>query len=373
VIAVPAMYFLGREVKGERVGIVAALFTCLNYMHIYYSQELRFYSLTFLLTCLSFLFLIRAYKNEKAISFVLYTTFTTALLYTHYYGLVIYAVQIIIYFVLVFFFAKSSRFIYGSAISGVIVSCLFLPWLPILSSDLGLESFWISRPEATFILDYFYYYFGKDAIVSTLFIFLTCIFIKRLFAKDRIDMAQRSLYVIIALWFFFSYLIPYVKSLVGTPILYVRYTIISLPAWILIFAIGLELIEKVKWRNAILVIACLSMVVNLFFFRKHYSRVQKQQFREVSSLVKSLNHRAYPVYSIYPWHFGYYFRDTGLKPQRLEDGLMPTRDSIWVIQAEFFSPEENQKVVDPLLTEYEIVERYPFHKTEAILLRRVAR
>ncbi len=49
VMAIPLMYFLGKEVKGQAVGLFAALLTCLNYMHIYYSQELRFYSMAFLL------------------------------------------------------------------------------------------------------------------------------------------------------------------------------------------------------------------------------------------------------------------------------------------------------------------------------------
>src|SRR5688572_14090497 len=35
VLAIPVMYFFGKEIKGQGVGIAAALLTSLNYMHIY--------------------------------------------------------------------------------------------------------------------------------------------------------------------------------------------------------------------------------------------------------------------------------------------------------------------------------------------------
>ena len=48
IIAIPAMYIVGRE-KNKLTGVMCALFTALSSFLIYYSQEVRFYSLLFLL------------------------------------------------------------------------------------------------------------------------------------------------------------------------------------------------------------------------------------------------------------------------------------------------------------------------------------
>ena len=64
-----AIYFLGTEVKDKQTGIVSSLITSMSYIHIYFSQESRFYTLLFLFSTLSYLFFIRAAKREKLYDF----------------------------------------------------------------------------------------------------------------------------------------------------------------------------------------------------------------------------------------------------------------------------------------------------------------
>jgi uncharacterized membrane protein len=63
VLGLVAMYALGREVGGRKAGLAACFFTAINWFHILYSQEVRFYGLLFLFTVLSYLFFIRAYRQ----------------------------------------------------------------------------------------------------------------------------------------------------------------------------------------------------------------------------------------------------------------------------------------------------------------------
>lgn len=102
VLGVIAMYFLGVEFKSKEVGIIASFLTALNYFHIYYSQELRFYSLLFLLTTLSNLFFLRCFKNATVGNYVLYCLFTICMIYTHYFGPVVVMAQAFIFIVFVF-------------------------------------------------------------------------------------------------------------------------------------------------------------------------------------------------------------------------------------------------------------------------------
>lgn len=367
VIAIPVMYFFGKEIRSESAGLAAALLTSLNYMHIYYSQELRFYSMVFLTTSLSFFYLIRAFKNGRNSDFALYVLFTATLLYTHYYGLVIFAVQVIIFFILLWYRQKS--FALKAAISGTLVVILFLPWLPVIFNDLQIASFWIRKPEPTFLADYFYYYFGKDAFVTVVFVFLLFLFFRMLWDKNKQGPEFKPIYLLLTAWLVFSYLIPYIKSVIGQPMLYVRYTMVSLPVWILMISIGWDQIRNRKLKNWIIIAVTISMTLNLFVFRKHYFRIDKQQFREVSELIKEKNSR-YPVYSVYAWHFNFYFKDYPVKIEEFDPANLSGVNTFWLLQAEFFTPAEKDEVIDTLQGQFEIVERHPFHKTEAVLLRR---
>jgi predicted membrane-bound mannosyltransferase len=67
VLIVPVMYLAGKELSNKKTGLIAALLTALNALLIYYSQEVRIYSLVVLLASLSVLFLIKV-NNDPTLS-----------------------------------------------------------------------------------------------------------------------------------------------------------------------------------------------------------------------------------------------------------------------------------------------------------------
>lgn len=365
ILSIPIIYTLTREFGDRLTGLFASLIIAVNYFHIYYSQEFRFYTLLFLLTTLSYLFFIRAFKNAKISNFFWYTICTVSLLYTHYFGMVIFATQAITFSVLLFRKADK-RFIIFGIISAILVVISFTPWIPIIINDLSISDFWIKTPEPYFIMDYFYYYFGKDALVSTLLIILVIQFILN-FKKKSLTIEFRSLLVILVLWFFLTYLIPYLKSIISTPVLHERYTMITLPVWIIIFAIGWSTLKKVKLKIVFIVIFSASSIINLFFVRKHYTKLQKDQYREVSEFVILKNSTNYPMYSELYWCFNFYLRHQTQKVYPLSDASMLSFDNIWLLQAHF-TDEEKASEVEILKDNYNVIERYPFHNANLILL-----
>jgi uncharacterized membrane protein len=84
-LGIVAMYFLGTEIKDSRIGLTTAFLTSINYFHLYYSQEVRFYIFLFLVATLSFLFFVKAMRTKKPIHFALYVLFTVVAFYTHYF------------------------------------------------------------------------------------------------------------------------------------------------------------------------------------------------------------------------------------------------------------------------------------------------
>jgi uncharacterized membrane protein len=367
--SIPVFFFLGQEIKNTRVGLTASLLAAVNYFIIYYSQEARFYSMALLFSALSFLFFIRCYKHGDIWSFVLYIISTAILLYTHYYGIVIFATQALTFLVMAVRYRWGDwRYIAFGLISGLVTGICFIPWMPVIFSDLGIDSFWIQRPTPIFLLEYFYGYVGKDALVSLIFLVFTILYSRAYFTMASSD-KLKSVYLIIILWLFISYLIPLTYSLLRQPMLHIRYTIVTLPAWILIFALGWDEIVSRRWKYAILATAALSSVINIFFIRDHYHKIQKQQFREASYAVQNASEEA-PVFSNYAWHYNFYFRERPEKVQPLMDLKVSEISRFWLLQAEFFTAQENANELAPYLDEFNVVRTHSFHRTNAVYLER---
>ncbi len=370
ILAIPVMYLLGREFVNRESGLFAALLTTVNYFHIYYSQEARFYMLTFLLSALSYLFFVRAYKRVRVVDFIFYGVSSILLLYTHYFGMVIFATQVLTFVVLTLLYRMNDRrFIISGLLTGLLVAASFSPWLPIVLKQNQVESFWIHKPSIFFALEYVYDYFGKDIVQTLIIATLTYLFGRELIKKDPTGQPSRELYLIVLLWLIVSYLIPFVRSITSTPIMHIRYTIITLPAWMIILSVGWSAIKNRKWKLALAGIVVASSLVNLTFFRKHYTKIQKQQMREAAQFVQQKNKKGIPVYSAFPEHYQFYYHNSGGIDYPTQAELDQT-DQFWLLQANFFSPDEFSQELRQYEDSFDVIENHQFHKTAAVLLVR---
>jgi mannosyltransferase len=91
VATIPVAFFVGRELRGERAGLLAAALVAVNPMLLWYSQEARAYSLLCLFCALSLLYCVRAMDRERGAKgdrrdFVLWGAFSALALATHYFA-----------------------------------------------------------------------------------------------------------------------------------------------------------------------------------------------------------------------------------------------------------------------------------------------
>ena len=366
-LSIPIIYLLGKECQSKLTGLFAALLTGVNYFHIYYSQELRFYAMTFLCATLSYLFYIRAYKRNRLIDYCGYAFFTISLLYTHYYGLIIFGTQALTFLILLIY-KRDMKFVSLSITSAILIMLAFIPWLPTITNDLGVNLGWIKPPEPHFVAQYFYDYVGKDALSTLILVIFSYLFIGSMFKMPAND-EQKPVFLIIIIWIILSYLVPYIRSIVVSPMLVNRYTIVTLPAWIIVFAIGWEQIKNLKWKYALSIILVLSAIINLVFFRQHYTRLKKDQFRESSEIVLLRNTSHHPIYSNLYWHFGFYFRNNAEKVEDLGTADLSAVEAFWLLQAHF-SENEMKAEITRLSENFEVIERHYFFGSKALLMRR---
>lgn len=82
ILNIPAIYLLGKRFFSQRAGLIAAVLVALNSMQIYYSQEIRFYSLISLLSIISVYFLLKIVENPINKNFILFVVSNIILAYT---------------------------------------------------------------------------------------------------------------------------------------------------------------------------------------------------------------------------------------------------------------------------------------------------
>lgn len=137
VLNIAAVYALARELFSARIGLLSAALLAASPLHIYYSREVRMYTLAALLTTLE------AYSFYKAFFTTIsrhkwwptYILFSTLGLYTHYItGLTL--MTILTFGLIWIVFKKHGNALYPLLLPHIVVGFFFAPWLPTVWAQL---------------------------------------------------------------------------------------------------------------------------------------------------------------------------------------------------------------------------------------------
>lgn len=293
VLSILAIHFLGKEIRNTRTGLYSAAIMATNVFLIYYSQEVRSYSLLVLFSILSFLYIIRFLKYRSKDAAFIYIIAATSLIYTHYYGMIVVAAQALCF--MFYLLSTQNKLVFAriGTIIYIIIGIASLPLLKPIMIGVKKTSFWIPKPEPGYFVEYFQKYFG-DSFLALIFVLLIILFFTRLLLERNKNEELISFFLVI--WVGFCWYIPYLRSLMSTPMLWDRYTIVVVPAIIIMIAIGLDSINAKEIKNSLMLVIFVISISYLFVEKKFYSSVYKDQMREVSLFVAAEKH-AYPIYS----------------------------------------------------------------------------
>ncbi len=129
VFTVAATYLLGRTVAGRGPGALAALLVSISRFNIWWSQEVRMYSLAALLATLSLWAAVRLWDRHRPRDWVLYVLFTVAGLYTLYLFVLVMAVTNLVWLWVLLHSGNRRRELARWATAQLVVLLLFVPWL----------------------------------------------------------------------------------------------------------------------------------------------------------------------------------------------------------------------------------------------------
>lgn len=323
VVGIFSIYLLGKELYNNKVGIYAVILLTVNYFHLYYSQEARMYSLLFLTTTLSFVYLIKFIKKPDNKSAGLYVLFSLLMIYSHFFALFTLLSQylILLYFVIKPFQISRKKFVIYCFISGVVTLLLFMPTYKLILRTTEMTSIWIQMPTLDVFTQFFKDFFGQSELVIFFILSLVLYFFIKLFSvrnSDRLSINPLDdklvfSFFILFLWILFTLFFPLVRTYTSLPMLVNRYFINILPAVLIIASIGLFFIKNYVVRYTITAIIVLFSLTDIIIVKKYYNQPNKTQFREVSDFIKKNNSSKEPIITSLSWYFPYFLNNDSIK------------------------------------------------------------
>jgi len=131
------VYLIGKKIKNKKIGILAALFLAVNPLFIYYSQELRMYSMVTMWLIIGFYFFIKIKNKKYSAKDLVIFNLMMALSFGTFYGSIFLIASFAIYFLI----KKEWKlfFLTNIGIGLVILALTPLLWIQIKNSRIMLE------------------------------------------------------------------------------------------------------------------------------------------------------------------------------------------------------------------------------------------
>lgn len=323
ILSLPALYFLAKELVSKRAATVAYLLAAISPFWIWYSREIRMYTLLTLITILSYLFYVKIMKTNKLKYYLLYILVNAIGMYIHYFFFLVLFVQAVFFVSTIkktwvggIKYSKKKQFSMFS-VTALLLALIFSPWAIALSKSYGSGSLApvLHKPTAfNVILSFFEFTFGyqPDLLSSALISFwpLVILFGFIFLTKRKSPFSMSFDFVLLGTVFpvFFIFFV----SLVYKPMYLTRYLTTATPLFFILVAWYLnELVGRTRYILTGLLVT--SFGVALYIQQTSIHNPAIENYREAVSYIElNISPRdvviVSPPYTLYP--FQYYYDGT---------------------------------------------------------------
>jgi uncharacterized membrane protein len=332
VLSIGMMYLVGRQLFGEKVGLLSSFFMAVSEFQIQHSQEARFYSLFALLTLISLYSYMLALRTKQPWFWIFNSLINVLLFYTHTYAIFIFAVECIHY---VIYWGNNEDTVAQWGVSqALLVLAIVTGLIPLLregnTASLSGGLMWVSAPSfkdlASIVYNYLFpqnyqhswSFIGISFAIGLVF-FVVGAFIynfRRIighhwfielnswFQDMRLPPHVSSEFVLVVIWFVVPIVLPFIYSNLFSPIFVDRYTICAAPAFYLLAA---NLVSRISRVVPIYISLGALMIVVVPGLQDYYVTDVNEQWREVAAYVQE-NGRSNDVIVFAPDDNGYQTR-----------------------------------------------------------------
>jgi uncharacterized membrane protein len=271
VATVVTVYFLGTRLGGPVAGLLSAGLLGLSPLHVWYSQEIRMYSVQTLLISLSFLFLLKGMREGWGNSWRIYIVCTTLAIYLQYTSIFAILAQNVF---VVIRHRKDQRTLRCWLLSQCAVALLFAPCLPLLlwQTTRVTGRSWIQPLELRQILGFISLFSGAylgDVRSRAFSVLVTITVLSAAIVVLCRKRENRETACLLILWFSLPIILLLLLSLRQNLFL-PRTLVYTTPALALLIGCALARAERRTERLASTLMAVALVSANLFALRNYY-------------------------------------------------------------------------------------------------------
>lgn len=301
-VSILAIYALGKLLFNKRTATIAALILAASVFHLQFSQEARGYTLSVFLTIISFYFLVKMTKRLTFTHSILYILSCVMMLYTHYFAIFTIFAQNLFYLTIFIQRRRAGAIkLWHWIILQLLIIVIFIPGLNhLLKIKASMqESFWITQSGISKLANYMILYSGSVYLLALfmLFLFVAVVglgkitnnkYFRQIFSSDRDNNQEPGIsegyrIYMLLLWFIVPIMIPFVISVVSTPMFVARYAI---TATIPLFLLVSKGIDGLKNRQHIIAAGALIILLSLLPISTYFGVTHKHQWREIMSEIE---------------------------------------------------------------------------------------
>jgi mannosyltransferase len=276
IMAVLAVYLIGKRWFSERVGLYASLMFAVSAIQVAYSQEARMYSLLVLLATISFLLFRELLDRPNALMIIGYALANVMIIYTHLFGFLVLGVQAI-YYVVYYLLGKARprNLIYGVLIM-ICTSASFIPWIPTFLIQVTKTGnyFWIPKPDLSSLMSLMIGYLGGT------FVFCAFVGLAILAYKQNLKRDSPLLYA----WAFIPVILVFIYSISSHSLFQPRYLLFTAPPMALLLCANLANL-RINARLKDIAVIALAAIMVIPTLNQAY-RVDKDNLRELSIFLR---------------------------------------------------------------------------------------
>jgi uncharacterized membrane protein len=310
----PVIYLTGKRFFSVKTGALAALiFTFSNY-HLTFSHEARVYPLFSLLTCLSMYFFLSLLQHpERKRPFYLLILTNVFLIYSHFFGFYVIAIQVISCLVFRDTRKAAKPFLQALAVS----LFLYLPYFPVFFSRFSASSggTWVPPPVISDLYNMVWRFSNVPVVTVFFLVLLTAALLIFLIRKRNHPLPVSLPLKVVLVWFFVPYLAIFLLSF-KIPMFLDRYVIFTSAAFYLI--IGQSVVTLSGSRRIVFYgLSALALGGMILTFNPNMDN--HRRLKKAVEVIHDLKRRETPVLICPEWSelgFAYYynsgyFRDYG--------------------------------------------------------------
>lgn len=277
IASVPLLYVVARKLVSDQAALAAAALLAFSPTHVYYSHEARSYTLAILLVLFSTYYFERAVEEEQRRDWVLWTVCGIMAFYSHDFAALVLVAQ-----AFSLLFRKTSAETWKRVLfCGLLILVAALPGLTYVfrASPENLHFIWMpsATPKEIWRLALF---FGGSGVKVWLALVLWMAGLISIVRARHSDSEGVWRGMLIVSWALLPAVIAALISL-RQPIFMQRYLIFSLPATILLAAIGMSALRKMYLGVVLVVTLCLMSIPAIV---KDYSK-PREDWRAASNAI----------------------------------------------------------------------------------------